>query len=616
MAREDVERVREAIDIVELIGSTLDLRKAGKNYKALCPFHQEKTPSFYVFPETQSFYCFGCGASGDAITFVMRTEQLGFREALERLAERAGITLQSSRLHDDQEDEQRQRLFELNRLAAAWFAHVLWSTAFGEPARAYLERRGVDRATAERFGLGFAPDAPAALLRYLTQLGASSDELVQAGLVVRRDDGSLVDRFRNRVMFPIRDRQGRILGFGGRTLGDVQPKYLNSPQTPLFDKSSVLYALDLAEEAIRAQRTAIVVEGYLDAITAHQFGYLNTVASLGTALTERQGKLLRRLADRILLALDADAAGRQATLRGLELLRTALADTERPVADPRQLVRFERTLGVELAVVVLPEGFDPDDLIRQDRPRWEAALAQPVSLVDYYLDALLGSQPPAHPREAAALLERVAPLLLELGDPVQVDLYTRAVAHRLHLPEETVRRLLASYRRRPVKSSSSTNGQQPGQRPLTTEQQLIALLLRYPDAAAIFLEELDQESLLDVRHREIVQALRSGVVGAETGWPDELTEYVAFLRERVAAQPDLPVPLARQALRDALRRLRRERHDERLRSLLSEVRVAEQTGDRAALRSALELIEALKQRFPEFYPERSPYFRDTRDPVT
>ena len=616
MAREDVERVREAIDIVELIGSTLDLRKAGKNYKALCPFHQEKTPSFYVFPETQSFYCFGCGASGDAITFVMRTEQLGFREALERLAERAGITLQSSRLHDDQEDEQRQRLFELNRLAAAWFAHVLWSTAFGEPARAYLERRGVDRATAERFGLGFAPDAPAALLRYLTQRGASSDELVQAGLVVRRDDGSLVDRFRNRVIFPIRDRQGRILGFGGRSLGDVQPKYLNSPQTPLFDKSSVLYALDLAEEAIRAQRTAIVVEGYLDAITAHQFGYLNTVASLGTALTERQGKLLRRLADRILLALDADAAGRQATLRGLELLRTALADTERPVADPRQLVRFERTLGVELAVVVLPEGFDPDDLIRQDRPRWEAALARPVPLVDYYFDALLGSQPPAHPREAAALLERVAPLLLELGDPVQVDLYTRAVAHRLHLPEETVRRLLASYRRRPVKSSSSTNGQQPGQRPLTTEQQLIALLLRYPDAAAIFLEELDQESLLDVRHREIVQALRSGVVGAETGWPDELTEYVAFLRERVAAQPDLPVPLARQALRDALRRLRRERHDERLRSLLSEVRVAEQTGDRAALRSALELIEALKQRFPEFYPERSPYFRDTRDPVT
>lgn len=616
MAREDVERVREAIDIVELIGSSIHLQKAGKNFKALCPFHQEKTPSFYVFPDTQSFYCFGCGASGDAITFVMRTEQLGFREALERLAERAGITLQSYRTQEHEGDERRQRLLELNRLAAAWFAHILWSTAFGEPARAYLDRRGVDRATAERFGLGFAPDAPAALLRYLTQRGATVDELVQVGLVVRRDDGSVGDRFRNRVIFPIRDRQGRILGFGGRTLGDVQPKYLNSPQTLLFDKSSVLYGLDLAEEAIRAQRTAIVVEGYLDAITAHQFGYTNTVASLGTALTERQGKLLRRLADRILLALDADAAGRQATLRGLELLRTALADTERPVADPRQLIRFERTLGIELAVVVLPEGFDPDELIRQDRARWEAALTQPVPLVDYYLDAVLGSQPPAHPRAAAELLERVAPLLLELGDPVQLDLYTRVVAFRLRLPEETVRRFLASYRRRPAKTSTTAKGQQPKQRPLTTEQQFVALLLRYPDAAVAFLDEIDQESLLDVRHREIVDTLRRTPSQLDPSWPEDLADYVTFLRERVAAQPDLPLPLARQALRDALRRLRRERHDERLRSLLSDVRAAEQSGDRAALRNALKLIEALKQRFPEFYPDRSPYFRDTRDPVT
>jgi len=616
MAREDVERVREAIDIVELIGDTLQLRKAGKNFKALCPFHQEKTPSFYVFPDTQSFYCFGCGASGDAITFVMRTEQVSFREALERLAQRAGITLHSYRRGENEEDEQRQRWFELNRLASAWFSHVLWSTAFGEPARAYLERRGVDRATAERFALGFAPDAPNALLRYLTQHGASLDELLRVGLVVQRDDGSVVDRFRNRVIFPIRDRQGRILGFGGRTLGDIQPKYLNSPQTPLFDKSSVLYALDLAEEAIRTQRTAIVVEGYLDAITAHQFGYTNTVASLGTALTERQGKQLRRLAERILLALDADAAGRQATLRGLELLRTALADAERPVADPRALIRFERTLGVELAVVVLPEGFDPDELIRHDRARWEAALARPVPLVDYYLDALLGSERPANPRETAELVARVAPLLRELGDPVQVDLYTRAIAHRLQVPEETVRRFLASSRRRPVTSSASAPGHTARQRPLTSEQHLVALLLRYPEAAVSFLSEIDRDAFLDVRHREIVDLLQRGTPPDPALWPEELADYVDSLYERVATQPDLPLPLARQAMRDAFRRLRREQHDQHLRSLLSEVRAAEAAGDRTALRSALELIEALKQRFPEFYPDRSPYFRDTRDPVT
>ncbi len=615
MTREDVERVREAIDIVELIGGTIQLRKAGKNYKALCPFHQEKTPSFYVFPETQSFYCFGCGASGDAITFLMRTQNLTFRDALEQLAERAGITLQTDR-RSPETDERYQRLLDLNRAAATWFSYVLWSTSFGEPARAYLERRGVDRATAERFGLGYAPDSQTALLRYLTQHGATLEELLQVGLVVRRDDGSTVDRFRNRLIFPIRDRQGRVLGFGGRTLGEAQPKYLNSPQTVLFDKSRVLYGIDLAETAIREQRTAIVVEGYLDAITAHQFGYTNTVASLGTALTEHQGKQLRRLADRILLALDADAAGRQATLRGLELLRSALADSERPVADPRQLIRFERTLGVELAVVALPEGFDPDDLIRQDRARWEAALAQPIPLVDYYLEALLGTERPRQPREAAEIVERVAPLLAELGDPVQVDLYTRVVARRLQLPEETVRRVLANRRRRPQRPPAPDDEATRARRPLTAEQHLVALLLRYPDAAKLFVPDIDLDTLADGRHREIVQRLSACLDPSDVDWPEELADYVGQLLERVQHQPDLPNALAVQAMREALRRLRRERHDEHLRSLLSEVRAAEERGDREALRDALTLVEALKQRFPEFYPERSPYFRDIRDPVT
>lgn len=615
MGREDVERVREAIDIVELIGNYLPLQKAGKNFKALCPFHQEKTPSFYVFPETQSFYCFGCGASGDAITFLMRTEHLNFREALERLAERAGITLTPLRPADRVEDERRQRLVELNRLAAAWFSHVLWSTAFGEPARDYLARRGVDRATAERFGLGFAPEASTALLRYLTRHGASSEELVEAGLVVRREDGSVSDRFRNRLIFPIRDQQGHVLGFGGRTLGDGHPKYLNSPQTLLFDKGRVLYAIDLAEESIRQQRTVIVVEGYLDAITAHQFGYTNTVASLGTALTERQARQLRKLADQILLALDADTAGRQATLRGLELLRTTLADQERPVADPRQLIRFERTLGIELSVIVLPEGYDPDDLIRTDRARWDQALAQPVPLVDYYLDVLLGEQRPADSRAATEFLQRVAPVLTELGDPVQIDLYTRFIARRLQLPEETVRRALATYRRRPLSAVKTPTNPSAGTRPLTPEQQFVALLLRYPEVARGLAAELDDETLLDAQHRELLGLVLVGRTLEDADIPEELRHYAQTLRERIAAQPELPLPLARQAIRDAFRRLRRERHDERLRSLLSEVRAAEESGDRVALRTALELVEALKQRFPEFYPEPSPYFRDSRDPV-
>lgn len=616
MSREDIDRVREATDIVELIGSTVQLRKAGKNFKALCPFHQEKTPSFYVFPETQSFYCFGCGASGDAITFLMRTEQLSFREALQRLAERAGITLTTDRDRDRKDDQQAQRVAELNRLAASWFAHVLWSTTFGEPARAYLEHRGIDRPTADRFGLGFAPDAPHALARYLSQHGATADELVQSGLAVRRDDGQIVDRFRNRLIFPIRDREGRIVGFGGRTLGTAQPKYLNSPQTILFDKGSVLYGIDLAQEAIRTSRTVIVVEGYLDAITAHQFGYANTVASLGTALTERQGRLLRRLADRVLLALDADVAGKQATLRGLELLRSALADTERPVADPRQLIRFERTLGIELSVVVLPEGTDPDEVIRHDRRRWEQALQNAMPLIDYYLEVLLAGERPATARAVGELLARVAPLLLELADPVLVDLYTRTVAQRLRIPEETVRRALISYGRKSASRRTDVATQAETIRPLTTEQQLVALILRYGEAAMSLAGELSEAPLTDERHRELIHLVIQQGTTEAGNLPDELQEYAQMLRQRVATQPDLPLPLAQQAIRDALRRLRRERHDDQLHSLLAEIRSAEASGDREALRETLELVDALKRRFPEFYPEPSPYFRDTRDPIS
>lgn len=615
MARNDIERVREATDIVELIGSRIQLRKAGRNFKALCPFHQEKTPSFYVFPETQSFYCFGCGASGDALTFLMRLEQLGFREALEQLAERAGITLSSSGRRGDSDSETTTHLLELNRLAASWFQHVLWSTTVGEPARQYLERRGITRDIAELFSLGYAPDTPTGLSYYLLHHGATTEELIEVGLAIRRDDGRVIDRFRHRLLFPIRDRRGRIIGFGGRTLGDAQPKYLNSPQTILFDKSSVLYALDQAAEAIRRERTVIVVEGYFDAITAHQYGYRNTVASLGTALTEKQARQLRQLADHIVLALDADLAGKEATLRGLEVLRTTLADRERPVADPRQLIRFERTLGVELAVVVLPEGEDPDEVIRRDQRVWEQALANARPLIDYYLDILLSTTTPKSPRAATQLVQRIAPLLLELGDPVLVDLYTRTVARRLGLSEETVRRVLTLSRQGGARPQKSVGQPPPLSQPLTTEQHCVALVVRYPDVASQLTAELTDAPFVGAQHREIINLLlKKGTLHPED-LPEDLREYVLTLSQRVTDQPDLPFPLARQALLDALRRLRRERHDGQLRSLLAEIQAAEATGDQETLRSTLELVETLKQRFPEFYPQPSPYFRDTRDPL-
>lgn len=608
MQRDDLERVRDATDLVELVGGYVALRQAGKNYKGLCPFHQEKTPSFIVFPETQTFHCFGCGAGGDAIGFLMRVENMGFREALERLAERAGITLTPSRPPDAELDARLLRLAELNARAAAWFSHVLWNTGHGEPGRRLLEQRGVDRDTAERFQLGFAPESWDALLRHLTRQGATPDELAEAGLAGRRDDGSLYDRFRHRLMFPIRDREGRVIGFGARALGDAQPKYLNSPQTPLFDKSASLYAIDLALEHIRRTRQVIVVEGYMDAVTAHQFGYPNVVASMGTALTERQVRLVRRFVDRIVLALDADAAGQVATLRGLDVLRESLAEPARPVPDPQQLVRFERTLRVDLQVARLPQGTDPDELIRRDREAWEQAIRQPVPLLDFYLDALIGPAPPADPRAKSQLLQRIGPVLYEIGDRVVQEHYIRAVARRLQVREELVRRIPRAVRRATAQVAEAA-----ARRPMTPEEHLVALLLRFPGAAPTVIAEIGEGDIVDARHLAILAALRAADGhGEPPALPESLQPYAEVLLERLGQLPETPTRLALQMIRETLRRLRRERHDERMRLLQADIRAAEASGDREALLQALALVEQLKRRYPEFYPAPSPYFPDTR----
>ena len=608
LQRDDLERVREATDLVELVGAYVALRKTGRSYKGLCPFHQEKTPSFVVFPETQTFHCFGCGAGGDAIGFLMRVENLAFREALERLAERAGIVLTPARPADAALEARLARLAELNAMATAWFSHVLWNSAHGEPGRRLLEQRGVDRETAERFQLGFAPESRDALRTHLERRGATTAELVEAGLAGRRDDGSVYDRFRYRLIFPIRDREGRVIGFGARALDDAQPKYLNSPQTALFDKSASLYALDLALEAIRRVREVVVVEGYMDAVTAHQFGYTNVVASMGTALTARQVRLVRRLVDRIVLALDADAAGQAATLRGLDVVRESLAEPDRLALDPQQLIRFERTLRVDVRIARLPEGTDPDALIRRDREAWEQAISQPVPLLDFYLDAVIGPVPPSDPRARSQLLQRIGPLLWEIGDRVVQEHYVREVARRLQVREELVRRLP-----RPARRSQAGNAAPVPARPMTAEEQVMALLLRFPHVGPIILAEVGDGDVVDARHLEILQALRGAHgTGDAPALAEPLQSYAAALVARLGQLPETPARLALQMLRQALQRLRRERHDERMRALQADVRVAEASGDREALRQALELVERLKRRYPEFYPAPSPYFPDTR----
>src|SRR5579883_891043 len=316
MAASEIQAVRERVDIVDLIGADVRLAKAGKTFKGLCPFHGEKTPSFYVYPDSQSFHCFGCSANGDAFSYLMKRDKLDFGEALRLLAEQVGVALNSD---GREQAEANARLYAANEAAVAFFRQAFAGSAAGAEGRAYAERRGLDAATLDAFAIGYAPDSWDALRGYLHDKGFSDETLLEAGLLIRNEERDRVyDRFRRRLIFPIRDDRGRAVGFGGRALDDAKPKYLNTPQTAIFDKGTLLFALDRAKDAVRSANEAVIVEGYLDAITAHQFGYQNVVATLGTALTDRHVALLKRFTPRVTLAMDADAAGVQAALRGEE----------------------------------------------------------------------------------------------------------------------------------------------------------------------------------------------------------------------------------------------------------------------------------------------------------
>ncbi|HET7035598.1 MAG TPA: DNA primase [Thermomicrobiaceae bacterium] len=615
--RGSIDQVRERIDIVELIGEHVQLRKLGRTFKGLCPFHQEKTPSFVVYPENQTFHCFGCGAGGDAFSFLMQIEHVEFKEALAELAKRAGVELAPAAPSERRPAvDEHARLFELNALAARFFSHVLWSTSHGEPGRELLERRGVDQVTAERFQLGYAPDRWDALLGFLGKRGATVEELTEAGLITRRDDGGAYDRFRSRLIFPIRDREGRIVGFGGRALGDAKPKYLNSPQTPIFDKSANLYAFDFALESIRATREAVVVEGYMDAIAAHQFGFPNVVASMGTALTAAQAGLLRRSVERIVLALDSDAAGQLATLRGLDLLRDEVSDADRPYLDVDGLVRFDRTLKIDLRIVRLPSGKDPDELIRKDVDAWRAALAGAVPLLDFYLDAVIGSNPPDDPRSKSEMVERLSPVLREIGDRVVQAHYVGEAARRLDVRES----LLTAPPRRTNRRPQLRQPAQPGQRTVSQEEQLIALLLGSPLALAETLDAVQERDVLDAQRREILGLLRltrpTTADEALAVMPEEVRAYAEELLALVAGVPLSYAGQLRREATQALRRLRKERHDEQVRRLRESLQELERAGDAEAVRETLGLLDQLKLAFPEFYPEPSPYFRDARDPAS
>lgn len=422
-----LEEVRSRSDIVEVVGQYLDLRKAGKNYVGLCPFHPDRRPSLSVSPDRQMFYCFACGAGGDVFTFVMKREGLSFLEAVRLLARRAGIPWPERHLTPAQEARARQRRRLLDALAlAAEFFRARLEGGEGSRARGYLAERGVAEETVRRFGLGYAPPSWDALLRFAGRQGFTEEELVAAGLAVPRETGGVYDRFRHRLMFPIWDVHGQVIAFAGRALDDSSPKYLNSPESPVFQKGSTWYALHLAREAIRRDQRAVVVEGYMDVLSAHQAGFGAVVASMGTAFTREQARLLQGYCPTVVICYDADAAGQSATWRSMDLLRE---------------------VGVRVYVASLPEGHDPDSLIRQEGPQALARVLEgALPFVEFRLQEAS--------RRATTLegkLEAVAniiPVLADLSSPVERETYLREAARRLGVSEEALWEELRSYRRR------------------------------------------------------------------------------------------------------------------------------------------------------------------------
>ena len=498
-----LDEIRAAVDIVDLISRFVNLKKAGQNWKGLCPFHMEKTPSFMVNPRKGIFHCFGCGVGGDAFGFLMRQDKLSFPEAVRALAKQAGVALPEDRGGDGGE-RGREELFRAMTLAWHFYVDQL-SKAAGERARQYLDQRGIDSEVARRFGLGLAPEGWDALASFMKSEKVTEDVLVAAGLAISREGGTGVyDRFRGRLLFAIRDLQGRVVAFGGRAFGDEQPKYLNSPETPLYTKGNLLYAADLARPAIQAKNRALLVEGYVDCLMAHQHGFTETVAALGTAFTPAQLGLLKRYCDEAVLFFDADAAGRKAAERAEELLEPTGSSMVWAV---NRTGAIESSGALRLRVALLPAGHDPDTFLRErGAAAFEERIAAARSLLAYALDRAIADPDGAtSPRARTNAFARAALMLAKVADAQEAALLSREAAQKLGVDATQLwieaQRLQTALRRPAVPVRAAT--------PPSVERDLVALLLHSTEAREALLPMIvEAEELAHGPFRTIVAALR------------------------------------------------------------------------------------------------------------
>ncbi len=512
-----ITEVKQRLDIVEFISEYVTLQKAGRNFKGLCPFHSEKHPSFFVFPEQQSWHCFGaCGAGGDIFSFIMKKEGIDFGQALRLLAQRGGVTLSPREAPSKAKDERKERLFQINEAATEYYHHLLSATKAGATPRSYLTKRKVMPETIKEFRLGFSPDAWETIKSYLLGKGYTEKELVEAGLVIEKEEGGSYDRFRNRLLFPICDIQGRVTGFGARVLDDSLPKYINSPQTPVFDKSNSLYGIDKAKSAIRKRDSVIIVEGYMDVLTAHQHDWQNVVGSMGTSLTEKQVEGIKRLTNNITLALDADLAGEEATLRGKAILAYS---------------------NIEANVILLPAGKDPDEVIGEEPVLWRKLVEQAMSIMDFAFQSVISKVDINKARDKSLAVQKLLPSVYEIRDPVQQSHYLKRLARELKIEESAVRAALRESkagRKRPQLSKPAEQSRIARQFVSShIEERCLALLLQYPELRALA-EEVSPEHFESTENREVFVKWQhsSDISNLESELDTSLLEYLYYLVDK------------------------------------------------------------------------------------
>ncbi len=592
IAKSCIEQIRAACDIADVLGSYLQLKRAGNSFKALCPFHKEKTPSFHVNPQRQIFHCFGCGAGGDVFKFVMQHENVDFSTAAKLLAQRASISIQYEAGGEDREEGAgKDALYRLHEQLATFYHKILTEHETGEAGRRYLQARALDGAIVTNFQLGFAPDRPDALRRWADAKQVDFDLLQTAGFVNRNEqDDGYYDRFRGRLMFPLRDEVGRVVGFSGRIIAkDQHPaKYVNSPETPIFRKSRLLFGLDRARRDILESRTALICEGQIDVIRCHGAGLTTAVAGLGTALTEEHARLLRRYADSVVLLLDADTAGQNSAMRSADIFTAA---------------------GLTARAAALPAGEDPDSLVLKQGPEALRALVQQAgTALDFQIDVLRARDPSSDPaallRIARAVLESIA----AAPSAVQQEQMARAAATRLNLSPDALLSDLRQRARRTTRPAAPAEESPPAPASHPVDEvELARVLFHHPECLELATRYLPLALITDPDCRHILQALRNGSTQlvadlAEAG--EEAPRLAAAIMAsdtRVIGHENTPAA----ACQDIILRIRRRALELRRRALTerrSQLSGAEFEAVDQELKQIIMDLHALKQGWARAQP--------------